>query len=68
MGEVRPVPREDFLADGGRVLVPVLWWMELNLVSREGSAVFSSVFWGICGLGMALRCLPVNVQGCAPVL
>ena len=70
MGGVRPVPCEDFLVDGSGagVLVPVFWWMELNLVSLEGSAVSSSVFWGIYGFGMALRCLPVNVQGCAPVL
>ena len=68
MGGVRPVPFEDFLADWGRVLVPVFWWMELNLVSLEGSAVSSSVFWGIYGFSMTLRCLSVTVQGCAPVL
>ena len=67
-GAVELVPFKGFLVGEGSGLVPVFWWMELNLVSREGSAVFSSVFWGICGLGMALRCLPVNVQGCAPVL
>ena len=68
MGGVRPVPCEDFLVDGGGILVPVFWRMELNLVSLEGSAVSSSVFCGIYGFGMALRYLPINVQGCAPVL
>jgi len=29
-------------------LVPVSWWMELDLVFLEGSAVSSSVFWGVC--------------------
>ena len=50
MGGVRPVPCEDFLVDGGGVLVPVFWRMELNLVSLEGSAVSSSVFCGTCPL------------------
>ena len=48
--------------------VPVFWWMELDLVSLEVSAVSSSVFWGICGFSVDLGRLPVDVQSCAPVL
>lgn len=35
-------------------LVPVSWWMELDLVFLEGSAVSSSVFWGVYWFRMAL--------------
>ena len=34
----------------------------------EGNAVSSSEIWGVCGFGMALGSLSVNVQGCDPVL
>ena len=49
-------------------LVPVFWWMELDLVFLEGSAVSSSVFWGVYGFNMDLGRLPVDVQSCAHVL
>ena len=48
--------------------VPVLWWMELDLVSLKGSAMSSSVSWGDYGLGMALGSLSDNGQGCVSVL
>ena len=56
-----PVPCEGFLVGG---LVPVFWWMELDHVSLKGTAVYSSVFWGVYGLGMALGSLSANGQGC----
>ena len=31
--------------------VPVLWWVKLDLVSLKGSALSSSVFWSVYGLG-----------------
>ena len=46
----------------------MFWQVELDLVSLEGSAISSSVFWDVYGFGMALGSLSVNVQGCAPVL
>ena len=49
-------------------LVPVSWWMELDLVFLEGSAVSSSVFWGVCEFTMDLGRLSVDVQSCAHVL
>ena len=48
--------------------VPVFWWMELDLVSLKGSAVSSSVFWGVYWFCMALGSLSANVQGCAVLL
>ena len=38
-----------FPAWGG--FVPVFWWMDVDLVSLKGSAMSSSVFWNIYGLG-----------------
>ena len=48
--------------------MPVLWWMELDLVSLKGSAVSSSVFWGDYGLGMVSGSLSDNAQDCVSVL
>ena len=48
--------------------VPLLWWMELNLVSLEGSALSNSVFLDVCGFSMALGTLSANVKSCAPIL
>ena len=48
--------------------VPVLWWVELDLVSLKVSALFSSVFWSVYGLGMVLGILSANRQSCVPVL
>ena len=49
-------------------LLPVFCWVELDLFSLKGSAEPSVVFWGICGLGMALGSLCVNGQCCLPIL
>ena len=49
-------------------LMPVFWWMELDLVSLRGTAESSSVFWGVYGLGIALGSLSANGQGCVSVL
>ena len=49
-------------------LVPVVWWMELNLVFPKVSAKFSSMFWAVHGFGITLVSLCANVQGCCPVL
>jgi len=38
-------------------LVSVFWWVELDLVTLEGSAVSSSTFLGVCWFGMALSSL-----------
>ena len=46
--------------------VSVFCWMELVLVSLEGNAVSSSAFYGVCGFGMTLDSLSLNVQGCVP--
>ena len=42
--------------------------MELDLVSLKGSAMSSSMFWGLYRFGMALGSLSANGQGCVPVL
>ena len=44
--------------------MPVFWWMELDHVSLKGTAVYSSVFWGVYGLGMALGSTSFKVHGC----
>jgi len=43
-------------------------YMELDIISLEGSGVSSSEFRGIYGFGMALGSLSFNVQGCVLVL
>ena len=47
MGEVGPGACVDFLVGGS---VPVLWWVELSLVSRTGRAASGGVFWSVCEL------------------
>ena len=42
------------------VIVTVLLCVNLDLFSLEGSVVFSSVFWSVYGLGMALGSLSTN--------
>ena len=59
------MPNEVSLIGG---LVSVFWWMELDRVSLKGSAVSSSVFWGVYELGMFGGSLSANVQVCAPTL
>ena len=37
----------------------VFWGIELNLVFLKDSVISCSVFWGVCGLGMALGSLSI---------
>ena len=57
MCAVGPMLCESFFIRG---LVPVFWWMELDLVSLRGSTMPSGVLWGVCELGMTLGSLTVN--------
>ena len=41
-------------------LEPVVWRIELDLVSLKGGAISSSVFWDVCGLGTPLVRLSAN--------
>ena len=52
------MPNEVSLIGG---LVSVFWWMELDCVSLKGSAMSSSVSWGVYRFGMALVSLSANV-------
>ena len=49
-------------------LVPVFWWMELDLVPLVGWAMCGGVFWGVCELSVTLGSLSSNGWGCVPVL
>ena len=51
-----------------RGLVPLFWWVDLDLLSLKGSAVSSAVFWGVRGLGMALGSLSASGQCCVTIL
>ena len=51
-----------------RGLVPVFWWMRLDLIFLVGRTASSGVFWGICELIMILGSLSANGWGCVPVL
>ena len=51
-----------------RKLVSVFWLVELDLFSLKCNEVYSSEFWSVCGLGMALGSLSFNVQGCVSAL
>ena len=42
--------------------------MELNLVSLKDSIISNSVFWVVCGFGMALGSISANRQDYFPVL
>ena len=42
--------------------------MKLDFFSLKDSAIFSSVFWGVYGFGMALGSLSANMQCYVPVL
>ena len=50
------------------LLLPVFWWMRLDLVFLVGRATSSGVFWGVCELSMILGSLSANGFGCVPVL
>ena len=49
-------------------LVPIFLWLEWDLVSLKGSAISSSVFWGVYGFSMALSSLSTNGQDCVSIL
>ena len=49
-------------------MVPVLWWLRLDLVFLMGRTTSGGVFWGVCDLIMILGSLSANGQGCVPVL
>ena len=51
-----------------RGLVPVFWWMRLDLVFLVGTSTSVGMFWGVCGLIMILGSLSANGWGCVPVL
>ena len=54
-----------FLFEG---LVPVFWWMMLDLGFLVGRTASSGVFWCVCDLIMILGSLSANGSGCVPVL
>ena len=47
-------------------LVPVFWWMRLDLVFLVGRTTSSGVFWGVCELIMILGSFSANGWGCVP--
>ena len=51
-----------------RGLVPVFWWLGLDLVFLVGRVMSGGVFWGVCELSMILGSLSANGWGCVPVL
>ena len=55
----------DFLMEG---VVPVFWWMRLDLVFLLGRTASGGVFWGVCDLIMILGSLSANGWGFFPVL
>ena len=56
------------LASWWRVLVPVFWWMRLDLVFLVCRTVSGGVFWGACDLIMILGSLSADGWGCVPFL
>ena len=49
-------------------MVPVFWWMGLDLVFLVNRASSSAVFWCVCEVNMTLDFLSANGWGCVPVL
>ena len=49
-------------------MVPVFWWVGLDLVFLVGIAMFGVVFWCVCELSMILDSLCANEWGCVPFL
>ena len=64
MGGVGLVTCQGFLV---RKLVPVFWWVELDLFSLECNEVSNSEFCDIYGFGMALGSPSFNVQDSVPI-
>ena len=54
-----------FLVGG---LVPVFWWMRLDIVFLVGRSMSGGMFWVVCDLIMILGNLSANGWGCVPVL
>ena len=65
VGGVGLVTCQGFLV---RKLVPVFWWVELDLFSLECNEVSSSEFWGVYWFGVILGSLYFNTQGYVPAL
>ena len=51
-----------------RGLVPIFWWIKLNLISLKDTAMSSSVFCSVYEFGMASGSLSASVQSCASIL
>ena len=49
-------------------MVPVFWWVGLDLVLLMGKATSSGVFCSVCESSMTLGSLCANGWGCVPVL
>ena len=56
------------LAPCWKGLVPVFWWLRLDLVFLVGRTASSGVFCGVCELIMTLSSLSDNEWCCVPVL
>ena len=54
-----------FLWEG---LVPVFWWMSLDLVFLVGRITSGGMILAVCELSMILGSLSANGWGCVPVL
>ena len=46
----------------------MFWWVELDLLSLQGSVESSREFWSVSMFAMALGILSFNVQGSVSVL
>ena len=49
-------------------MVPVFWWMRLDLVFLMGRTMSGGVFWGVCDLIMILGNFSANEWDFVPVL
>ena len=65
MGEDASVACVIFLVGG---LVPVFWWVGLDLVPLVGTATSGDVFWCVSELSVTLSSLSANGWGCVPDL
>ena len=65
VGDVGSVACVGFLVS---CLVPVFWWLGLDLVPLMGRTTSFGVFWDVCELSMILGCLSANWWGFVPVL
>ena len=49
-------------------MVPVFWWLRLDLVFLVGRTASGGVLWVVCDLIMILGSLSANGWGCVPFL